>query len=246
MTERGRAIKPLSLMLASVYKLRHSFQCMSRCFPIIRGNGLRFRGTLSVLAHLQHEYDKTLCSCMAPAWSAVCSRLWLNSQKGQNERFFQKSLGNSSQRSGSVSVSLYLSLCQIPSHIHSVFKLSSNTFFNADNIILVSLPENDASVINSAVTAVPGDLGNQLEAKLDKPSVVHYVCYKKTDNFFTLWLNLELLVPVAIDCWVDNIRYSGIGCAGDVCCFVHSTAEDVKYALGKAQIEEQLIPFKGC
>lgn len=55
--------------------------------------------------------------------------------------------------------------------------------------------------------AVPGDLGNQLEAKLDKPSVVHYICYKKTDSFFTLWLNLELLVPVAIDCWIDNIRY---------------------------------------
>lgn len=54
---------------------------------------------------------------------------------------------------------------------------------------------------------VPGDLGNQLEAKLDKPSVVHYICYKKTDTFFTLWLNLELLVPVAIDCWIDNIRY---------------------------------------
>lgn len=59
------------------------------------------------------------------------------------------------------------------------------------------------------LVAVPGDLGNQLEAKLDKPSVVHYICYKKTD-FFTLWLNLELLVPVAIDCWIDNIRY-GVG-----------------------------------
>lgn len=58
--------------------------------------------------------------------------------------------------------------------------------------------------------AVPGDLGNQLEAKLDKPEVVHYICYKKTDSFFTLWLNLELLVPVAIDCWIDNIRY-GLG-----------------------------------
>uniref|UniRef100_A0A3P8ZVU6 Phospholipase A2, group XV n=1 Tax=Esox lucius TaxID=8010 RepID=A0A3P8ZVU6_ESOLU len=56
------------------------------------------------------------------------------------------------------------------------------------------------------VILIPGDLGNQLEAKLDKPSVVHYICYKKTDVYFTLWLNLELLVPVAIDCWIDNIR----------------------------------------
>lgn len=56
------------------------------------------------------------------------------------------------------------------------------------------------------VVLIPGDLGNQLEARLDKPSVVHYICYKKTDNFFTVWLNLELLVPVAIDCWIDNMR----------------------------------------
>ncbi|XP_056454895.1 group XV phospholipase A2 [Gadus chalcogrammus] len=56
------------------------------------------------------------------------------------------------------------------------------------------------------VVIIPGDLGNQLEAKLDKPSVVHYICYKKTDAFFNIWLNLELLVPVAIDCWIDNIR----------------------------------------
>lgn len=53
---------------------------------------------------------------------------------------------------------------------------------------------------------MPGDLGNQLEAKLDKPKVVHYLCSKKTDSYFTLWLNLELLLPVIIDCWIDNIR----------------------------------------
>ncbi|XP_069312424.1 lysosomal phospholipase A and acyltransferase isoform X3 [Eulemur rufifrons] len=56
------------------------------------------------------------------------------------------------------------------------------------------------------VVLVPGDLGNQLEAKLDKPTVVHYVCSKKTASYFTLWLNFELLLPVAIDCWIDNIR----------------------------------------
>ncbi|XP_027261704.1 phospholipase A2 group XV isoform X2 [Cricetulus griseus] len=56
------------------------------------------------------------------------------------------------------------------------------------------------------VVLVPGDLGNQLEAKLDKPKVVHYLCSKRTDSYFTLWLNLELLLPVIIDCWIDNIR----------------------------------------
>lgn len=66
--------------------------------------------------------------------------------------------------------------------------------------------DNSCQPSRPPVVLIPGDLGNQLEAKLDKPSVVHYICYKKTDTFFTLWLNLELLVPVAIDCWIDNIR----------------------------------------
>ncbi|XP_032139706.1 group XV phospholipase A2 isoform X3 [Sapajus apella] len=57
-----------------------------------------------------------------------------------------------------------------------------------------------------SVVLVPGDLGNQLEAKLDKPTVVHYLCSKKTESYFTIWLNLELLLPVIIDCWIDNIR----------------------------------------
>lgn len=53
---------------------------------------------------------------------------------------------------------------------------------------------------------VPGDGGSQLEGKLDKPAVVHYVCSKKTDYWFSIWLNMELLVPIVIDCWVDNMK----------------------------------------
>lgn len=62
------------------------------------------------------------------------------------------------------------------------------------------------NVTRPPVVLVPGDLGNQLEAKLNKPSVVHYVCTKKTEDYFTLWLNLELLLPLVIDCWIDNMR----------------------------------------
>ncbi|OUC49639.1 Lecithin:cholesterol acyltransferase [Trichinella nativa] len=51
-----------------------------------------------------------------------------------------------------------------------------------------------------------GDGGNQLEARLNKTETVHYFCQKKTSDYFTLWLNLELLVPFVLDCWVDNMR----------------------------------------
>lgn len=58
----------------------------------------------------------------------------------------------------------------------------------------------------SPVIFVPGDGGAQLEAKLDKPNVVHYICEKHTDDYFSVWLNLELLVPLVIDCWIDNVK----------------------------------------
>lgn len=54
---------------------------------------------------------------------------------------------------------------------------------------------------------MPGCLGNQLEAKLDKPDVVNWMCYRKTEDYFTIWLNLNTFLPVGVDCWIDNTRY---------------------------------------
>ncbi|KAM8751288.1 phosphatidylcholine-sterol acyltransferase [Acanthopagrus schlegelii] len=53
---------------------------------------------------------------------------------------------------------------------------------------------------------VPGNLGNRLEAKLDKPTLVHWMCYKKTENWFPLWIDLNMFMPIGIDCWIDNMR----------------------------------------
>ncbi|XP_045511551.1 phospholipase A2 group XV-like [Colias croceus] len=58
----------------------------------------------------------------------------------------------------------------------------------------------------SPVILIPGDGGSQLEAKLNKTNVVHYMCAKTSNDYFNIWLNLELLVPFVIDCWVDNLR----------------------------------------
>ncbi|XP_054282894.1 phospholipase A2 group XV-like [Macrosteles quadrilineatus] len=56
------------------------------------------------------------------------------------------------------------------------------------------------------VIFIPGDGGSQVDAKLNKPEVVHYICTKTTKDFFNIWLNMELLVPIVMDCWVDNMR----------------------------------------
>lgn len=53
---------------------------------------------------------------------------------------------------------------------------------------------------------VPGNLGNRLEAKLDKPNLVHWLCYKKTQHWFTLWIDLNMFMPIGVDCWIDNMR----------------------------------------
>uniref|UniRef100_A0A6G1SFT1 Group XV phospholipase A2 n=1 Tax=Aceria tosichella TaxID=561515 RepID=A0A6G1SFT1_9ACAR len=58
----------------------------------------------------------------------------------------------------------------------------------------------------SPVILVPGDGGSRLEAKLDKKDVAHHYCERKSDDWFDLWVNLSLLVPFAIDCWVENMK----------------------------------------
>lgn len=66
--------------------------------------------------------------------------------------------------------------------------------------------ELDLKVLKYFFITVPGDGGSQLEAKLNKTSVVHYICAKTSTDYFNIWLNLELLVPFVIDCWVDNLK----------------------------------------
>ncbi|KAK3608072.1 hypothetical protein CHS0354_031058 [Potamilus streckersoni] len=56
------------------------------------------------------------------------------------------------------------------------------------------------------VILVPGDGGSEFEAKLNKAVVPHSFCIKKTEKYFSLWLNLEELAPWVIDCFVDNMR----------------------------------------
>ncbi|XP_076245161.1 lysosomal phospholipase A and acyltransferase [Calliopsis andreniformis] len=58
----------------------------------------------------------------------------------------------------------------------------------------------------SPVIFVPGDGGSQVEAKLNKTTAIHYLCEKVSNGYFNIWLNLELLVPIIIDCWIDNMK----------------------------------------
>lgn len=54
------------------------------------------------------------------------------------------------------------------------------------------------------VILVPGDGGSRLQAKLDRKEVSHHYCERKSSDWFDLWLNLSLLVPFAIDCWIEK------------------------------------------
>ena len=55
-----------------------------------------------------------------------------------------------------------------------------------------------------SVVSVPGDGGSQLFAKLNRSGVPHWYCYKDTQDFFNIWLNLEE-IAFSIDCFVENM-----------------------------------------
>jgi len=59
--------------------------------------------------------------------------------------------------------------------------------------------------ISSPVVLVPGDGGSQLEARLSKSYKYHHVC-KSTSDWYQIWLNIHLLMPIAFDCLSDNLR----------------------------------------
>lgn len=54
------------------------------------------------------------------------------------------------------------------------------------------------------VILVPGDGGSRIQAKLDRQTSAHVYCERKSNDWFDLWLNLSLLVPFALDCWVEK------------------------------------------
>lgn len=56
----------------------------------------------------------------------------------------------------------------------------------------------------SPVVLMPGDGGSRLEAKLNRQDVAHHYCERKSNDWFDLWLNLSLLVPFALDCWIEK------------------------------------------
>ncbi|KYO29480.1 phosphatidylcholine-sterol acyltransferase [Alligator mississippiensis] len=67
-------------------------------------------------------------------------------------------------------------------------------------------PQATPSNSTPPVILVPGCLGNQLEAKLDKPEVVNWMCYRKTDDYFPIYISLNMFLPLGFDCWIDNTR----------------------------------------
>ena len=67
---------------------------------------------------------------------------------------------------------------------------------------LESAPKRD---VPFSVLLLPGLTVSQIDARLDKPSVVRPYCAKRSD-WFTLWIKPVLLAPGLQDCWLDNYR----------------------------------------
>lgn len=57
----------------------------------------------------------------------------------------------------------------------------------------------------SPIVFIPGDGGSQLEAKLNKTTRVHKMC-RLVSDWFNIWVNIHMFVPIEIDCLSDNMR----------------------------------------
>ncbi|KRZ30178.1 Group XV phospholipase A2 [Trichinella pseudospiralis] len=103
---------------------------------------------------------------------------------------------------------LFLDTAKNPFKILELLFSTEESFIKAelDDIAIVLYAKPFHRKVSPRSPVIIGDGGNQLEARLNKTETVHYFCQKKTSDYFTLWLNLELLVPFVLDCWVDNMR----------------------------------------
>lgn len=68
-----------------------------------------------------------------------------------------------------------------------------------------TLPIN-AETLRYPAIFVPGNGGSQIWARLNRTSPPpHFFCARRS-NWFELWLDVRLLLPEVIDCFVDNMR----------------------------------------
>lgn len=58
----------------------------------------------------------------------------------------------------------------------------------------------------SPVILVPGLLGSRLQARYSKTYKVNIFCTKQQADWSDMWLSLRLMLPLAVDCWLDNVR----------------------------------------
>jgi lysophospholipase-3 len=60
--------------------------------------------------------------------------------------------------------------------------------------------------VNYPAIFIPGDGGSQIWARLNRTlPPPHFFCTRHTD-WFELWLDVRILFPEVIDCFVDNMR----------------------------------------
>jgi len=83
-----------------------------------------------------------------------------------------------------------------------------------DPAACAALPPAPAPVpaaMRKPVVIVPGIVGSNLQATLDKPSVPQPLCTKKQSKWFYLWLESFEIAPDAVKCMLDNLKLKHLG-----------------------------------
>ena len=92
-----------------------------------------------------------------------------------------------------------------------MLQLSKDSYAAVSSPIIISKWSCESkmeSPFYAVCTAVPGLLGSQLQAKVNKTSSPGPLCKTSSDDWFNMWATVELIVPGYDKCFTDATKLS--------------------------------------
>ena len=101
--------------------------------------------------------------------------------------------------------------CPLPNdnHCHAEGSLANKCSKDQQITDLTKCPKAPSS--RAPVVILPGIVGSNIQATLDKPSVVQPLCTKKQKDWYYVWLESFEVAPGAVKCLFDNLKLVHLG-----------------------------------
>jgi len=96
--------------------------------------------------------------------------------------------------------------CPLPNDNHCHAEGSIDNKCSKDQQITNPAMCPKAPAHRAPVVILPGIVGSNVQATLDKPSIVQPLCTKKTSDWYYVWLESFEVAPDAVKCLFDNLK----------------------------------------